>query len=237
MRLLLILLALLIANIAYAQEWRNMMQYKQVIGKQKLEPGHWLKSDRINNTATWREANKYNLIKQDCHRKYTNFAQKRDFYRWVDNTRKTKGHEVMWAGVAELVTKRMVPVDNKLVRMLFIRNKKFVSFVSQSNTLILQNICPDLDEMCNGIKPLKGEDARHWDSVIIYKEQCLVLDSLYKKQSKAVLKKFNRMANGKGIYSLVVPRAMRMNADIRDCENRCHYGLYTAVNYYKSKQD
>ena len=163
--------------------------------------------------------------------------KKKDFYRWFDGYRRNAGHEVKWAGSAYLITKRLVVMDNWFIRTVVVADKDFVKFVQQSNALILKNIYPNLQQVYELAKPLKGTEAVYWDSVTIYKEQCKVVDTLYAKQPARVLRKFNRMAAGKGIYALFVPKKMRMKGDIKSCRVRCDYGLHTITQYYEEKYE
>ena len=215
-----------------AREWRNMRKYRQTTGTTTLAAGEWLRKDRKHNTAIWLSANTYNILTADGHTHYTTFAQKRDFYKWVDDERHKHGHEVKWAGNAYFVSKKLVYLDNIFIRILIIHDRKFMAFVHESNNLILEHILPELSNLYQMQKPLKGETACNWDSTIIYKEQCTVLDTLYRQQPKRVLKRFGRMAEGRGIYMFAVPKELRMHGDIQDCKTRCRYGLQTMEILY-----
>lgn len=218
-----------------AREWKTMKQLQRETGRDSLQQGEWTKRDRKKNTHRWQAANKYNLQQEDGYRQYENFSQKRDFYKWMDDTRFAKGHEVKWAGNAYIITKQLSYLDNWLVRVLVVHNKPFMKFVRSSNEMILKNIYPDMQHVYERKTPLTGVKACEWDSSIIYKEQCIVLDTFYKKQPEHVLRKFNRMAAGKGIYALVLRKELRMKGDIRDCKTRCAYGLHTMGIYYDDK--
>lgn len=232
MKLLPLILLLMLPFSPYGREWKSLRQYNKEHNSSTLAEGHWLKKDRKKDTHAWHAANKYNLLRKDGYSEYSTFSQKRDFYKWLDDTRFAKGHEVKWAGNAYIITKQLVALDYWPVRVFVIHDKKFMQFVRKSNALILKNIYPDMRDIYTMKKPLTGNNACHWDSVVIYKEQCEVLDTLYDKQPERVLKRFNRMAAGKGIYTLVVPRKMRMKGDIRDCKTRCSYGLHTMSVFY-----
>lgn len=226
---------LLLTCVGYAREWKSLRQYRNINGSDSIAQGHWLKKDRKRNTATWQAANQYNILTADGYAHYDNFSQKRDFYKWVDDYRYSKGHEVKWAGNAYIISKQLAYLDKWVVRVLVVNNKQFTRFVQESNALILKNIYPELKGLYKRAKPLTGESACEWDSVTIYKEQCLVLDTLYKKQPKSVMRKFGNMAAGKGLYGIAVKKKMRMKGDIRDCNNRCAYGLHTMAVYYDNK--
>lgn len=222
-----------IALSSSAQEWKNLRQFRLQTGRHDLSAGEWLKYDRKNNTTRWVNANTYNLRRDDCAKKYPCIAQKRDLYRWADQTRLQNRHEVQWAGVAYLITSKMAVLDRRIVRWAFVGNRQLVRFLFQSNELILQNIRPELAQICDGKSPMTGRAAVAWDSATIYKEQCIVLDTLYERQPVRVIHKFNRIVNGKGIYALVIPPGMRMHNDVANCKNRCYYGLVTMRKYYR----
>ena len=233
--LLLTMVFLLLCNLLHAQEWKHKKHYRNEKGSDTLASGCWLRKDRKKKTDTWCAANEYNMEADSGYKCYRTFAQKRDFYKWFDGYRRNAGHEVKWAGVAYLITKRLIVVDNRFVRSVVIADKEFIKFVQQSNALILKNIYPNMQQLYEKDKPLKGKDAKHWDSVTIYKEQCKVVDTLYARQPARVLRKFNRMAAGKGVYALFVPKKMRMKGDIKSCKVRCDYGLHTMSAYYEDK--
>lgn len=235
MKLILLLIIGLLTAQVQAREWKSLKQCSVQTGKDSLAAGDWLRKDRRKNTHKWQVANRYNLLQSDGYKEYTTFGQKRDFYKWIDDTRFAQGHEVKWAGNAYIITKQLVYLDNVIVRAVIIHDRKFMDFVKGSNALILKNIYPDLQKVHERSKPLVGLPACDWDSLIIHKEQCDVLDTLYARQPKRVVRKFNRMAAGKGIYALVLRKELRMKGDIRDCKVRCAYGLRTMSIYYDDK--
>lgn len=221
--------------VAHAREWKSIRQYHKTTGIDTLGVHDWLRKDRKKETERWHTVNATNLNTTDGYIHYDNFSQKRDFYKWIDDYRYSKGHEVKWAGNAYIISKQLAYLDKWVVRVMVVNNKQFTRFVQESNALILKNIYPELKGLYKRATPLTGESACDWDSVTIYKEQCLVLDTLYKKQPESVMRKFGNMAAGKGLYSIVVRKKMRMKGDIRDCNNRCAYGLHTMAVYYDNK--
>lgn len=233
MKRLLIICLLLTASSSDAREWRTIRKYERSKGTSILTEGDWLKKDRKRNTEAWKQANRYNIKAADGYTHYTSFAQKRDFYKWVDAETHQQGHEVKWAGNAYFISQRLVYLDNVFVRALIIHDRRFMTFVHNSNDRILEYILPELSKLYEMQKPLKGETACNWDSTVIYKEQCSVLDTLYQQQPERVLKRFGRMASGRGIYVFAVPKKLRMHGNIKDCVTRCRYGLHTMEILYK----
>lgn len=235
MKGLLLVYSLLIVNITHASEWKNMKQYRARTNLDRLSESDWLKKDRKHNTQTWINANHYNINSTNGFTQYTKFAQKKDFYIWLDIEMRSRGHDVYWPGIAFIVTKRLRYLDIRFIQKTIIHDENFMFFIQECNNLILQHIYPNLTALYTSHTPLTGTAARKWDSVIIHKEQCIVLDTIYAKQPKPVLKKLNRMAQGKGIYRLAIPGRLRMRKDIRKCKNRCNYGLNTIRKYYDVK--
>ena len=52
-----IIILLLITQVAFSQEWKNLKDYKTTTGQHVLQDGCWLKKDRKRNTETWEQAN------------------------------------------------------------------------------------------------------------------------------------------------------------------------------------
>jgi hypothetical protein len=53
--------------------------------------------------------------------------------------------------------------------------------------------------------------------------------------SDKAIKKLQKMAEGKGIYRLVIPKELRFNGDLKNCEARYNYSINTLVEYYKNQ--
>jgi len=236
MKALLLLFCLLTVNICEAREWKNKTELKRTTGQDDLPNGDWLRKDRKKNTDIWSDANRYNMSSNQGDVCYTSFAQKRDFYYWLDTELQNRGSDVRWPGVAYIVTRRLRYLDSRFVQKIIIRDKAFIDFVEKCNNLILTNIYLDLRALYNREEALTGSEARHWDSTLTYKEQCTIVDTVYDMQPRRIVEKLNRMAHGKGIYKLVMPRKLRINKNISDCENRCAYGLNIISRYYDAKR-
>lgn len=235
MKGLLLVFSLLIVNIHYASEWKNIKQFRAKTNLDTLAKSDWLKKDRKHNTQTWINANHYNINISNGYTQYTSFAQKKDLYKWLDIEMRSRGHDVYWPGIAFIVTKRLCYLDSRFIQRIIIHDKKFMFFIQECNNLILQHIYPNLTALYNCDTPHTDTTARNWDSIVIHKEQCTVLDTVYAKQPKPILKKLNRMAQGKGIYWIAMPKKLRLRKDISNCTNRCNYGLNTIRKYYDVK--
>ena len=76
--------------------------------------GHWLTSDRTNNTGIWDEANRINL-QENRSGDYTSVSQRRDFYGWYAGKIDVKGFDNNWPSAAYVVAGQMSNLDNPLV--------------------------------------------------------------------------------------------------------------------------
>jgi len=68
--------------------------------------GHWLTSDRKNNTSVWNSANEFNL-KNGTQNQYKAFEQIDDLYKWMDKKLTASGHEIKWVKGALTLTGKL----------------------------------------------------------------------------------------------------------------------------------
>src|SRR5712675_1570930 len=118
------LFLLINSGAAYAQEWKSLRAYRKETGSTTLAEGCWLKKDRKKNSATWQQANKYNLSLETGHLKYKSIRQLRDFYLWFDTERKKQGHEIQWFGITALVEHEFAKLDSWFVCTFIVRHKE-----------------------------------------------------------------------------------------------------------------
>jgi len=230
-----LLIILLHVHIAYAQEWKNLKQYKKDTGNSILGDGCWLIKDRKNKTDIWHHANQYNLKTDKGSEKYISIGQKRDFYLWYDEEIKRKHHEIKWIGIASVAANQLSKVDVKFIRFFIIRNKEVVSFLEKGSHNVFDFAFTHLKEVYFSSVILKGKEAVYWDTKYGLEEQCQILDPLYKKLSVKAIKKLERMAKGKGLFSLDVPKSIKFEGEITDCENRFKHGMNKLFPYYLAK--
>ncbi|UZJ63557.1 hypothetical protein OKW96_13770 [Sphingobacterium sp. KU25419] len=69
-------------------------------GKLDGSDGHWLKSDRENNTSVWNKDNETNVQRRDGFKEYENLAQRKDFYSWFQSETSSREFETQWSGAA-----------------------------------------------------------------------------------------------------------------------------------------
>jgi len=232
MQALQIIMFILSTNLAMSQEWRNNKSYRKQTGNITLLDGCWLKKDRIKQTDVWKNANRFNLSLKNGNLRYKTISQIRDFYRWFDCERIKRGHEISWIGIAGLVAGELSKLDNGFIRYFIVRNKDVVNFANEGSTKVLAFAFPQLNRLFFSQQIIKGIDAENWDHAYGMNEQCLILDSLYAKLSPKALCKLDRMAKGKGIFSLGVPKRLRYAGSIDDCKARYEHGKYKVFQYY-----
>jgi hypothetical protein len=218
-----------------SQEYKSLKKYKKETGSKELQEGCWLTKDRKKETLVWKEANRCNLQSTIGSNKYRSISQIRDFYRWYDQERKLKGHEVEWMGYAALASSQFAKLENTFLRVVVVNNKEVVKFVEQGSYTVFEFAFPLLKEVYFSDKKLRGVEAFEWDIRYGEIEQCQIIEPLYQELSEKALKKINRMAQGKGIYSFGVPKKIRFKGEIGNCEDRVHYIITKIKPYYRER--
>lgn len=226
-----------LSNIAFAQEWKNLRAYKKETGKTELEQGHWLRKDRKLQNGVWSNANKYNLTLQDGFTKYENICQIHDFYVWFDCEREKQGHEIKWIGIAAVASGQFSKLDNGFIRFVVVHNKEVVDFVFDASDSVLAFAFPILKEVYFSSKPIKGEMAEKWTNDYGKHEQCDVLDPMYARLSPKALQKLEFMAKGKGLFRFGVPKVLKYEGSLSDCQDRVEHGLNKILPYYLSNSN
>jgi hypothetical protein len=222
-------------DFCYAQEWKNLSTYKKEAGFSVLEEGNWLRKDRKRNTAVWKSANIFNLLNEQASSKYTNIHQIRDFYIWFDEVRKEQNHEVNWVGIAAIAAGNLAKLDNSFVKIFVTNDKEIQTFAEQGSRKVFDFAIPELKKIYFLEQLLTGEEARNWDYKYGRIEQCDILSGIYNKLSDKAIKKLQKMAEGKGIYSLVIPKELKFKGDLKNCEARYNYSINTLLEYYKNQ--
>jgi hypothetical protein len=224
-------------NFAFAQEHRNLKSYGKETGNSFLQDGCWLKKDRKRKNEVWSKANLYNLSIKSGNTKYKTIRQIRDFYLWFDFEREKLGHEINWIGIASIAAGQLSKLDNGVIRFVFVRNKELVKFANEGSIKVLEFTFPLLNEVYFSTELIKGKDAENWDLENGMIEQRTILEPLYKKLSHRALKKLNRMAGGKGLFSLKVPKELRYVGSIEDYQTRFEHSINKMIPFYQAQKD
>lgn len=232
-----ILLILLNTNSALAQEWKNLRSYKKETGYSSLQDGCWLKKDRKKQKEVWEQANLYNLSVKSGNLKYQTISQIRDFYLWFDFERKKEGHEIVAVRVAAVVADQLSKLDNGFIRFFIVRDQEVVKFINEGSDLVFEFAFPLLKEVYYSEKLIIGEEAKEWSLKNGKIEQCQILEPMYKSLSPKAIHKLTRMAEGKGIYSLGVPKSLRYVGNIEDCQTRFEHAINKILPYYINSQE
>ncbi|MDP1726976.1 MAG: hypothetical protein Q8M15_09350 [Bacteroidota bacterium] len=219
-----------------AQEWKNLKSYRKETGNTILKEGCWLKRDRIKQSMVWKEANLYNFNLENGNLKYETVSQIRDFYLWFDNERVKMGHEIKWIGLAAIVAGQFSKLDCGFIRFFIVRNKEVVAFINVGSKKAFEFSFPQLKKVYFSSHILKGKEAKNWDSTYGKNEQCYILDTLFKNNSQCALNKLERMAKGKGIFIFGIPKALKYDGKIEDCEARFRHGTNKLLVYYLNKK-
>jgi len=231
------LLILLNTTNAVSQEFKNLRTYKIKTGQSSLKDGYWLKKDRKKQTKVWKQANIFNLSKENGNQKYKTISQIRDFYLWFDIKRKEQAHEIKGVGIAAIAASQLSKLDNGIIRFFIVRNHEVVNFANEGSKKVFEFAFPLLKRIYLSKEIIKGEDAKNWSLKNGRIEQCQILAPLYKKLSPKALHKLQRMASGKGIFNLGVPNSLKYEGRIEDCNSRFEHAIYKILPYYLSLQE
>ena len=229
----LIILFLFNSTSCFSQEWKNLKAYQKETGNTVLKEGCWLKKDRKKQTINWKNANAFNLATNE-YQKYKTINQIRDFYLFAQEEIALKGHEVHWIHAASTIATRFSIIEKDLIRVFIIRNKEVIKFTDEGSKKVFEFSFPKLKGLYFSEEILKGPLANKWDQKQAKKEQCIILDPIYKKLSKKALKKLERMAKGKGIFSLGVSKKIRFEGEIDNCDSRYNYTIHKLIPYCSS---
>ncbi len=217
---------------AFTQEWENLKAYQKVTEKNSLMAGHWLKKDRKRQSEVWKQANSYNFTQESGNLKYKTISQIRDFYLWFDIERKKQGHEIEWIGIAEIAASQLSKLDCGFIRTFVVRNKEVVAFANEGSKEVFKFAFPLLKDIYFSSEPFIGKSAENWLLDYGRNEQCQILNPIYDKLSPKALHKLERMAKGKGLFALGIPKELRYVGDIKDCQSRFEHGAYKIRTYY-----
>ena len=112
-----------------------------------------------------------------------------------------------------------------------------MKFANDGSRLVFEFAFPLLKEVYYSKEIIKGKEADNWDLEYGQIEQCNILDPLYKKLSPDALHKLDRMACGKGLYRLGVPKELKYSGSIEDCQTRFEHGINIMIPFYLAHQE
>ncbi|MBQ0785937.1 MAG: Insecticidal toxin complex protein [Oceanihabitans sp.] len=215
---------------ASSKEWKSLPQYKEETNKNILSEKDWLHSDRKQNTLIWQQANSYNL-QNNFPEEYQTIKQRTDFYQWYYTEIDQKGHEVVWPKMAHFISNKLRLVKVFPYSLFITKNVKIYSY--QGSETVFNNAFLDMNALYLSEAILKGEVAIHWDERMLYKEQFEWIEEIYKDMDANSLKTIERMAKGKGFYSIMLAKEIRLQGDISKASERYEYAMYVLRAYCK----
>ncbi len=215
-----------------AKEWNCLKTFQKDTNETTLPPQDWLKSDRTHNTEVWMNANLYNLTNNKPE-EYRTIKQRKDFFAWLSSELKSKGHEVVWPTMAHFISNKLRLLECFPYEML--TNKKMKTYANAGSDAVFFNSFETLSELYHSETILKAEQAEQWDKDILHKEQHEWIEKVYQTMDEHSVKHIERIAKGKSVYSLFVPKDIRFVGDISKAEDRYVYALEKLRNYCKSQ--
>ena len=215
-----------------AREWKSLRVYQKETQQESLPPSDWLKCDRTKNTLVWQEANAYNL-KNNLPQEYKSISQRRDFYKWLFNELNKREHEVIWVKMAHFISKKMHLME--VFPYAIFSKKDIKAYAKQGSEAVFNNVFIELQRLYNSPSILKAEKALEWDRAILKKEQYEWIDSIYKTMDAKNLKTLERIAKGKFLYGLFVPKSIRFKGDLSKAEIRYDYAIEVLKPYCKNR--
>ncbi|TGV04555.1 Insecticidal toxin complex protein [Flavivirga rizhaonensis] len=232
MRWIIFFFILISNNVLFAKEWKSLKVYQRETQQKFLSPSDWLKCDRTKNTLVWQRANIYNLS-HNLPEEYVNIKQRRDFYKWLFNELNKKEHEVIWVKMAYFISKKMHLVE---VFPYSIFSKRTIKvYAKQGSKTVFNNVFIELQKLYNSQVILKTGKAIGWDKTILKKEQYEWIDGIYKTMDAKNLKTLERIAKGKFLYGLLVPKIIRFKGNLSEAEIRYNYAIEVLKPYCENR--
>ena len=228
----LLILLLCFFNLSTAKEYKNLKEYQKLTGKLQLESSDWLRSDRKNNTAVWQHANLYNLH-NNLPLEYQSIKERTDFYLWLFKSLDDKGSEVIWPKMAHYISNKLENV--KSFPFNIFTRKEVKRYATKGSETVFSKAFEKIKALYFSESILKSEEALAWDESIIYEEQYVWLQEIYSGIDQKTLKTIDKMAKGKCIYILMVPKEIVFSGDLSNKEDRYDYALNILRPYCKTE--
>ena len=161
------------------KEYSNTMKALEWLGLFELGEGDWYKSDRVDNTNQWKNANLYNT-ENGITGQYKGFDQIDSYYGWLNQELNNRGHEVKWSKGAKSLT-------NTLQYISFLQadygldKGSLIGLLTELNEAIVDYAIPNFGNLLKSVEPLKGKAAYDWDLALVKVEQGDVASKVYEK--------------------------------------------------------
>lgn len=218
-----LLLAIFCASyFSYAKEWKNLKTYRKTTNVNVLTPSDWLRSDRKKKTSVWHKANMYNL-ENNLPAEYENIVQRRDFYKWFYSEVSKKGHKVVWPAMSYFISKKLRLTNAFPYRIFLKKDVRTYSNIGSKN--VFYRCFPVLKDLFFSDRIVAKEEALKWDKNVLYSEQFKWISGIYSKMNSKTLKKLERIAKGRCLYSLMVPKEIRFTGNLEAAQERFNYAV------------
>lgn len=214
-----------------AAEWKSLKQYQKITGRSTLLHKDWLKKDRLKNTTTWKQANSFNL-KHNLFLEYQTIKQRRDFYKWYALSVEQKGHKVVWPRMAHFISSKLNLATSFPYKLVL---KKDVLVSSEEGSRkVFNSAFKNMYNLSTIPNALSTAESLVWDKAILHKEQYQWIKPIYVKMSSKTLKRLERIAKGKSVYALVVPKRIRFKGSLLKPIDRYTYAMQTLRKHCKN---
>lgn len=222
MKLFLYLLVFSITTLGYSKEYKNLKDYQTKSGNLDLKASDWLRKDRKNNTLVWQEANIYNL-ENNLPLEYQTIKQRTSFYLWLFKTLDKKHMRVVWPKMAYFISHKLESTQSFPFN-IFTRKEVKLYAVRGSETVFIKAF-ETIKTLYFLKETVTEKEAFAWDEALIREEQYVWLQDIYNQIDAKTLKTIDKMAKGKCIYKIMVPKEVAFSGDLSSKENRYDYAL------------
>lgn len=223
------ILGLVASLMAIAKEYPTQKELEATYRDKELNRRHWAKANRENGDLIWQEACAFNFSYATGFAEYQTFDQREDFYEWLSGELRKKGHEVKWVDMALEVMDRLESVASK--------DDLLGLNANLANKLVFDSTFARLQELYKMPEPLQGAKAKEWDEKMIAFEQEEIIQVVYNRMDIVTLEKADRMAKGKGLYALCVPKNLRFEGDLRKPADRIQFANTKLLPYVAEKSN
>jgi len=104
-------------------------------------------------------------------------------------------------------------------------NKKIKHYASQGSHIVFDNAFTELRKLFYSSKAMAADEALVWDRLILKEEQYHWVENIYKTIDVKSLKKLERIAKGKFLYGLLMPKQVKFKGNLFNAQTRYNYAL------------
>jgi RHS repeat-associated protein len=159
------------------EEYSNWYKALEALNLFSLDQGDWYKSDRKNDTDTWKNANLFNTLGGKTG-EYEGFSQINDYYGWLIEELESRGHEVKWAKGAKGLTEKLSYLTKAQNDMDY---GSLIGLLTELNEAIVDYAIPNFGQLLASKEPIKGEAAYNWDLALVKEEQRDIAGKVYNR--------------------------------------------------------